>query len=357
MADDQDVRWRVLSIRQWNSTSIVIGLGAGLICAVIIAVAFGAVLVPPDQVARMFAHRIVPDLLQQTWTVNEEQIIFEIRLLRVSGCLVVGVALGAAGVALQGIMRNPMADPYIIGTSGGAGLGATLAMLLPIQLSWLGFGVVQVMAFAGAFVAVMIVYNVARIGPKTPVVTLLLAGFAVSSMLAAVLSFLMMVSGDALRQIVVWMMGGITVASWSQLAIVGPLVLVGTALVYLFTPSLNAFLLGEEQAKYLGVNVEQCKLAVLMLAALLTGAAVSVSGLVGFVGLVVPHVGRLLFGPDHRVLLPAATLIGGIFLVLTDLLARSVMAPTEIPVGVVTALIGSPFFIYLLRKAKKEYAF
>lgn len=322
-----------------------------------IAVALGAVLVPLDQVARMFAHRLAPGFLEPTWTLSEEKIIFEIRLLRVLGCLLVGMALGAAGVALQGIMRNPMADPYVIGTSGGAGLGATLAMLLPIELSWFGFGVVPAMAFVGAFVAVMIVYNVARVGAKTPVVTLLLAGFAVSSMLAAVLSFLMMVSGNALRQIVIWMMGGVTVAAWSQLVVVTPLVLGGIVAIFLFTPALNAFLLGEEQAKYLGVNVERCKVVILMLAALLTGAAVSVSGLVGFVGLVVPHVGRLLFGPDHRLLLPAASLVGGIFLVLADLLARSLLAPTEIPVGVVTALIGSPFFIYLLRKAKKEYAF
>lgn len=347
----------MLNVAQWNRTGILLGLSGGLVGAVLIAVAVGAVLVPVDQVARMFAHRVVPGILEPTWTLSEEQIIFEIRLLRVMGCMVVGMALGAAGVTLQGIMRNPMADPYIIGTSGGAGLGATLAMLLPIQLSWFGFGVVQVMAFIGAFTSVMIVYNVAKVGAKTPVVTLLLAGFAISSMLAAVLSFLMMVSGNALRQIVVWMMGGLTVASWSQLAMVAPLVLAGIVVAYFLAPALNAFLLGEEQAKYLGVNVESCKVIVLMLAALLTGAAVSVSGLVGFVGLVVPHIGRLLFGPDHRVLLPAASLIGGIFLVLADLLARSLMAPTEIPVGVVTALIGSPFFVYLLRKAKKEYAF
>lgn len=347
----------MLNARQLNGTGIMIGLSGALLAAVMVGVALGAVLVPLDQVVRMFAHRVVPDVLPATWSPGEEQIIFEIRLLRVLGCVVVGMALGAAGVALQGILRNPMADPYVIGTSGGAGLGATLAMLLPIQLSWLGFGVVQAMAFGGAFLAVMLVYNVAKVGSKTPVVTLLLAGFAVSSMLAAVLSFLMMISGNALRQIVVWMMGGVTVASWSQLAFVLPLVVAGASVMYLLTPALNAFLLGEEQAKYLGVDVERCKLIILTLAALLTGAAVSVSGLVGFVGLVVPHVGRLVFGPDHRLLLPAATLIGGIFLVLADLLARSLMAPTEIPVGVVTALIGSPFFVYLLRNAKKEYKF
>jgi iron complex transport system permease protein len=345
----------VLNTRTLNGTGVVLGLSVGLVAVVLVAIALGAVLVPVDQVGRMLVGRLLPGLVEQTWTVGDEQIIFDIRLLRVMGCLVVGMSLGAAGAALQGIMRNPLADPYIIGTSGGAGLGATLAMLMPFHMTLLGMGLVPVMAFLGAFIAVMLVYNVAKVGARAPMVTLLLAGFAVSSMMAAILSFLMVVSGDALRQIVIWLMGGVTVVSWTQLLIIVPLFVVGTVALYLYAPALNAFLLGEEQAKYLGVDVERCKLLILMLAALLTGAAVSISGLVGFVGLVVPHVSRLLFGPDHRLLLPASTIVGGIFLVLADLLARSLLPPTEIPVGVVTALCGSPFFIYLLRRSRREY--
>jgi iron complex transport system permease protein len=200
-------------------------------------------------------------------------------------------------------------------------------------------------------------YNIARVGARAAVVTLLLAGFATSSMLAAVMSFLMLVSGATLRRIILWTMGGLAVTGWSQVAIVAPLVLGAMLVAGLFARDLNAFLLGEEEAAYLGVNVERRKLTLLLLGSLLTGAAVSLSGLVGFVGLVIPHVARLVLGPDHRLLLPASALVGAAFLVLADLLARSLLAPTEIPVGIVTALIGAPFFIYLLRRSKREYRF
>jgi iron complex transport system permease protein len=167
----------------------------------------------------------------------------------------------------------------------------------------------------------------------------------------------MLVSGATLRRIILWTMGGLAVTGWSQVAIVAPLVLGAMLVAGLFARDLNAFLLGEEEAAYLGVNVERRKLTLLLLGSLLTGAAVSLSGLVGFVGLVIPHVARLVLGPDHRLLLPASALVGAAFLVLADLLARSLLAPTEIPVGIVTALIGAPFFIYLLRRSKREYQF
>jgi iron complex transport system permease protein len=189
------------------------------------------------------------------------------------------------------------------------------------------------------------------------VITLLLAGFAVSSMLAAVMSFLMMLSGTGLRRIILWTMGGLGGGRWEQLLIVTPLILLGMGWSYLYAGDLNALALGEEQAAYVGVPVERRKVTLLILGSLLTAAAVSVSGLVGFVGLVIPHVARLIFGPDHRLLLPAAALLGGLFLVLSDLLARLLLAPAELPVGVITALVGAPFFIYLLRRSKREYGF
>jgi len=340
-----------------NPTIVLIALLLALLAAIVLAVALGAVAVPPGDIARMALARLAPGRLAVTWTPGDEVIVFTLRLPRVVAAALVGGALAVAGVVFQGLLQNPLADPYIIGTSGGAALGATIALSLPVQALWFGFGLVPVLAFAGAMLAVLLVYNIARVGARAPVVTLLLAGFATSSMLAAVMSFLMLVSGATLRRIILWTMGGLAVTGWSQVAIVAPLVLGAMLVAGRFARDLNAFLLGEEEAAYLGVNVERRKLTLLLLGSLLTGAAVSLSGLVGFVGLVIPHVARLVLGPDHRLLLPASALVGAAFLVLADLLARSLLAPTEIPVGIVTALIGAPFFIYLLRKSKREYRF
>ena len=340
-----------------NPATVLAALTLALLAAVVLAVALGAVAVPLGDIARMVLARLAPGRLPVTWTPGDEVIVFTLRLPRVVAAALVGGALAVAGVVFQGLLQNPLADPYIIGTSGGAALGATIALSLPVQALWFGFGLVPVLAFAGAMLAVLLVYNIARVGARAPVVTLLLAGFATSSMLAAVMSFLMLVSGATLRRIILLTMGGLAVSGWSQVAIVAPLVLGAMLVAGLFARDLNAFLLGEEEAAYLGVNVERRKLTLLLLGSLLTGAAVSLSGLVGFVGLVIPHVARLVLGPDHRLLLPASALVGAAFLVLADLLARSLLAPTEIPVGIVTALIGAPFFIYLLRRSKREYRF
>jgi iron complex transport system permease protein len=340
-----------------NPATVLVVLLIALLAAIVLATALGAVAVPLGDIARMALARLAPGRLPVTWTPGDEVIVFTLRLPRVVAAALVGGALAVAGVVFQGLLQNPLADPYIIGTSGGAALGATIALSLPVQALWFGFGLVPVLAFAGAMVAVLVVYNIARVGARAPVVTLLLAGFATSSMLAAVMSFLMLVSGATLRRIILWTMGGLAVTGWSQVAIVAPLVLGAMLVTGLFARDLNAFLLGEEEAAYLGVNVERRKLTLLLLGSLLTGAAVSLSGLVGFVGLVIPHMARLVLGPDHRLLLPASALVGAAFLVLADLLARSLLAPTEIPVGIVTALIGAPFFIYLLRKGKREYRF
>jgi iron complex transport system permease protein len=346
----------VLLLRR-NPATVLAALALALLAAVVLAVALGAVAVPPGDIARMALARLAPGRLAVTWTPGDEVIVFTLRLPRVVAAALVGGALAVAGVVFQGLLQNPLADPYIIGTSGGAALGATIALSLPVQALWFGFGLVPVLAFAGAMVAVLVVYNIARVGARAPVVTLLLTGFATSSMLAAVMSLLMLVSGATLRRIILWTMGGLAVTGWSQVAIVAPLVLGAMLVAGLFARDLNAFLLGEEEAAYLGVNVERRKLTLLLLGSLLTGAAVSLSGLVGFVGLVIPHVARLVLGPDHRLLLPASALVGAAFLVLADLLARSLLAPTEIPVGIVTALVGAPFFIYLLRRSKREYRF
>jgi len=349
----------VVRRRAWSRAGILLALGLGLLGVIILATSLGTVSIPLGQVMGMIAHRLLGISPSEAAAPSRqaEAIILQVRMPRVVTAAIVGCALAAAGTVFQGLLRNPMADPYIIGTSGGAALGATLALILPWHVIWFGFTLVPILAFAGAMGAVLVVYRVARVGPRTPVTTLLLAGFALSSMMAAAMSFLMLASTRTLHRVVLWTMGGVSASGWSQILVVTPLVLIGMVLALLLAHDLNVFLLGEEQAAHLGVNVERRKLALLMVGSLLTAAAVSVSGLVGFIGLVVPHMARLLFGPDHRFLLPASALVGAIFLVLADLLARMLMSPAEIPVGIITALFGAPFFIYLLRRSRREYVF
>ncbi|MFC1984670.1 FecCD family ABC transporter permease [Chloroflexota bacterium] len=331
-----------------------------MVIALLLASAFGAVNIPLPDILKMALNKVAIFDFPSTWGAVDEIIIFQIRLPRAIGGALVGAALATAGVLFQGLLRNPMADPYIIGTSAGAALGATVAMILPINLAFLGFGLVPVAAFGGALATVFLVYNLARVGGKTPIISMLLAGFVVSALLAAVMAFMMSMSdrfGLNFRSVYSFLMGHISVTGWEQVAIIAPLVIGSIIGARFFAFRLNAFSLGEEGAAYLGIEVERDKILVLALGSLLTAAAVSISGLVGFVGLVVPHAVRMSLGPDHRLLLPASALAGATFLVIADLLARILLAPVEIPVGIITAIIGAPFFIYLLRHTRKEYAF
>ena len=349
----------LIRIRQNHRLLVLLVLAAILILCLLIAAALGAVPISPLSIVKMVLNKLpIIDFLA-TWQPSDETILFQIRLPRVVAGALVGAALAVAGVLFQGLLRNPMADPYIIGTSAGAALGATVAMMLPISIAFLSFGLVPVAAFVGALGAVVVVYNLARVGGKTPVVSMLLAGFAVSAMLTAVVFFMVTMSGrtELIQTVYSFLMGSISVSGWMKIIVVAPLIIGGVVAARFLAFRLNAFSLGEEGAAYLGINVERDKLLVLGLGSLLTAAAVSISGLVGFVGLVVPHAVRLVFGPDHRFLLPAAALCGGAFLVLADLLARTLLAPTEIPLGILTAIIGAPFFIYLLRRTRREYAF
>jgi iron complex transport system permease protein len=331
-----------------------------LVGAMLLSCTLGAVSIPPLDIVKMTLNKLPFVDFQPTWQATDETIIFQIRLMRVIGGALVGAALATAGVLFQGLLRNPMADPYIIGTSAGAALGATLAMMLPVSLAFAGFGLVPIGAFCGALITVMLVYNLARVGGTTPVISMLLAGFVVSAMLAAVMSLFIIISDILqlkLHSVFSFIMGSISVQSWSQMAVIAPLILGGIVAARFFAFHLNAFSLGEEGAAYLGINVEREKMLILALGSLLTACAVSLSGLIGFVGLVVPHAARLALGPDHRMLLPVSALAGAAFLVIADSLARTVLAPTEIPVGIFTALIGAPFFIFLLRRTRREYAF
>ncbi len=280
-------------------------------------------------------------------------ILLQIRVPRVILAAAVGSSLAVSGAVFQGLFRNPMADPYVIGISSGAALGAVFAMLGGFSLALGGFGAVPLFAFAGGISTMMLVYSMARVGRAVPVMTLLLAGIAVSAFLSALVSLFTYFAGENLHMVVFWMMGGLGGATWQQVQVMVPYALAGYICVSFFSRELNAMLLGEETASNLGVNTEQVKKILLVGASLLVAAAVSTSGIIGFVGLVVPHFVRLVAGPDHRFLIPASALLGGSLLIATDTLARIVIAPSELPVGIITALIGAPMFIYLLKKRRK----
>jgi iron complex transport system permease protein len=340
-------------------TAVVLGLG-GLLLAVVlvVAVALGSVGVGLDDTARILAHRLLGLPLTQTWSPGAETIIVDLRLPRVLTAMLVGAGLASAGTVFQALLRNPMADPYLIGTAAGASLGAIAGILAPILLpalalgagsAWLGIGLVQALAFSGGLLTVLLVYSVARTGGTVHVVTLLLTGYAVSSILAAGVALLMFLSGRALGAVFAWLMGSMAGASWTSLAFATPLVLISFVLLLVRWRRLNLLLLGDGAAAHLGVDVEREKLVLTALATLATSAVVAISGTIGFVGLVVPHVLRLAIGPDHRLLLPSSALFGASLLALADLGAR---LAGGIPVGIVTALIGAPFFLWLLRRAR-----
>ena len=339
---------------------IILGLLIVLIAVMLLSVSTGPIKISIPVIVKILLNKLGIYNNTSGWPPVYDSIIFEVRLPRVLGAALVGAALSTAGLLFQGLFRNPMADPYIIGTASGAAFGATLAMLLPLSLVFFGFGLVPVAAFLGALGSVLIVYRLARFGGKTPIVSMLLAGFVVSSFLVAIIMLLLTMSdrlGLKLQQVFSFLMGGITVTYWQQLAVIAPLVIGGIVLTRFFASHLNAFSVGEEGAAYLGIDVEREKKIILGFGSLLTACAVSMGGLIGFVGLIMPHAMRLLLGPDHRLLLPASAISGAAFLVVADLLARTLLSPAEIPVGVLTALIGAPFFIYLLRCSRREYAF
>lgn len=271
-------------------------------------------------------------------------IFFDIRLPRVIAALLVGCGLAVAGTSMQGLFKNSMADPYIIGTSSGAALGAAVSIVL------LGGSGLPVFAFIGATGATFTVYIIATRNGRAPVETLLLTGVALSMFFSAFLSFLMYSAGNSLHQIVFWLMGGFWNVGWSDVW-TALLILVGSLVLFAFSRDLNILSLGEEEAVHLGVNVELLKKSLLFLSSFITGIAVSIAGAIGFIGLITPHIMRLVVGPDHRVLFPSAMIAGGLFLLWADTIARSFA--NEMPVGVITSFVGAPFFVYLLRRRMK----
>jgi iron complex transport system permease protein len=288
-------------------------------------------------------------------TVNAA-IILQIRLPRILAGVFIGAALAASGVLYQGVFKNPMADPYILGVSTGAAVGAGTGILFGAGLSYFGFPIVQTSAFIAAMVTVFFVYAISRVGSRVPEMTLLLSGIAITIFLGAIYQLMQVVAENyQLHALVSWTIGSLSNIPWSDLWKIVPIAIVGVALSYFFSRDLNMISLGDETAQNLGVNTERTKKILLTIGAMMTAVAVSISGSIGFVGLMIPHITRLLVGPDHRLLLPASAIVGAIFLVLCDAVARVLTGAAELPVGIITAIAGIPFFIFLLRKKKLSY--
>jgi iron complex transport system permease protein len=319
-----------------------------LFIALILSLGVGAVFIPPERVISVFV-----DSPESNLVASDATIVRDLRLARVILAALVGAGLGTAGAAFQALFRNPLADPFVIGASGGAALGATLAITLGLTWSMAGFGPIPLAAFVGSLLAVMVVYAIAS-GSGGSIIGLLLAGAALSTVLSSIVSLLMMISDESMHQIFSWLLGGFGGRSWVHLWNSGPYLLIGFLLMWLLARPLDALAAGDETALTIGLPLKYARGAVVAIATLVTAAAVSAAGIIGFVGLVAPHIARLLFGATHHRLIPTSALIGALLTLLADDLARTLLAPVELPVGIITSLVGGIFFLYLLKTRQRE---
>lgn len=281
-------------------------------------------------------------------------IVLNIRMPRIILASFVGCGLSIVGATFQSLFRNPMADPYVIGISSGAAFGATLAMVLGLESYFLGVGIVSSFAFIFSLITAFFVYNISRVGNRVPTNNILLSGIAVSLFMSSFVSIMMIFNKDKIEKIVFWTMGSFSAASWQQVAVIIPVVVIGTVMIIVNSRKLNIISLGEESAETLGVDIESTKKLMIIVSSMIIGTSVAFTGIIGFVGLIVPHIVRGFVGGDNKKVVILASLTGAIFLVLCDTIARSIVPPTEIPIGAITAFFGTPFFIYLLRKNNRR---
>ena len=356
-ASDRDLRglsasWsrRVLGLGPFAAATLL------LAAAAIFAVTQGTTAIPVQAAAAILLERLpfvhVPIDAPETW----QQIIVEVRLPRVAAAGVVGAALSYSGAAYQGVFRNPLADPFLLGVASGAALGASIAIVSPLPIDSYGFGWVPLFAFVGAAVAVTLVYALSRTGGMRDNATLLLAGIALSAVASGITSFMLLSGGPKTYPIFSFLFGGFNTASWPRLLVALPYFVIGALVVLVQARALNVLQLDEEQAAHLGVDVTRTRVIVLAAASVVAAAAVAVAGVIGFVGLIVPHMVRMVSGNDYRRLLPLTAILGAAFVILVDVVARRVLAPQEVPVGIVTEIIGAPFFVYLLRRGRSAGA-
>ncbi len=343
--------WRragtILTHRRW--LGMMGALVAASIAICILCLQFGATRVDLATLLSVITQLLTAGNIEVAGADTAATIMMHIRLPRVLMGFVVGGSLAAVGVTLQALLRNPLADPYVLGVSSGAALGAALAMLLGIGASMMLLPVLPLCGFAGGLLALLLIYRLAQSQGRLPVHSLLLAGVILNAILTALIMFITSImEPNRSAGLMAWLMGSLTAPGYPALGVLVAYAVLVLALVMHKVHALNVLTLGEDTARSLGIETERVKKQLFVLTALLTGAVVSVSGMIGFVGMVVPHAVRLVVGSDHRLLLPASALVGGMFLVISDTMARTILAPAEIPVGIVTALAGGPFFLYLL---------
>ena len=339
-------RWTLKRWAWWNLFLLVCLAGVALI-----ALSRGAVSIPVGRSWSILFHHFLGWPAGDGFSPREISIILELRWPRILSGAVVGGGLALVGGVLQALLRNPLADPFVLGISSGAALGAVLAILFGLGGGLLGSYLVPGTAFAAALLTIFLVYFIARTGGRVPLQTMLLAGVIVSSFFSAIIMFLIsMTSDERLHSVTFWLMGSLEYMASQNVGFIFLYLLVGALFLLSRARDFNLLTLGEETALELGVDVERVKMTSFVFTSLITGAIVSGSGLIAFVGLIVPHMVRMIWGPDHRFLLPASMLAGAMFLIAADTLARTLLAPLEIPVGVITAITGAPFFIYILRK-------
>lgn len=336
--------------RQRRGRAILV-LAPALAVVIVVAIGVGAVEISPLQVISILLSWLGLEPITE-FSEIQERVLQAIRLPRVVLGALVGAALSVSGAAMQGLFRNPLADPGLLGISSGASVAAAASIV--IGWNTLGMYVTPLAAFIGAVAATALIYLIAQEGGRVNVATMLLAGIAINAICGAVTGLFVYLANDSeLRSITFWQMGSLSSASWRSVLSAGPFLLLTAVLMPFLANALNALLLGENNARYLGVPVDTVKWIIVALVALGVGAGVAVSGMIGFVGLVVPHLIRLWLGPNHRVLLPASALLGAILLILADLLARTIVVPAELPIGIVTAVMGGPFFLYLLLRDRR----
>jgi len=322
-----------------------------LLFALLLSVAIGAVYIPPATIARIISQGLFFDSGVTIDTTNT--ILFQLRLPHTILIAMAGAALAASGAGYQGLFQNPLADPYLIGVASGAGLGAVLAMSINWPTNLLGYFSIPVAAFVGGAATVILVYRLARFGNAVSITNLILAGVAVGSFASALTSMIMLRSDGEVRRAIAWLLGGSTLSGWPPVIASLPFIVISLGILIGSGYTLNVLQFGDEQAQQLGLPVERIKVLIILTASLATATAVSFTGVIGFIGLIVPHMVRILWGPDYRRLIPLSILAGATTLLLADLLARTLLAPQEIPVGIITALAGAPFFLWILWRSQR----
>ncbi|NDI35802.1 FecCD family ABC transporter permease [Chengkuizengella sediminis] len=332
--------------------------GAGLLLlllSIVVSLSMGSAHIPLLQVWRILLHQLpfVGQHISVDWPISSEKIILQVRFPRIILGILVGACLSLAGAGFQGVLRNPLADPFTLGVATGASVGASFLILFGIQFLWLGQWTVPIVAFLSGMLSLLFVFKLAGIQGKFRVETVILSGVVVQAFLGSIVSFMITLSDDVINRILFWLMGSLALRGWDFSIILFPYLFIGLIILLGYGRVLNLFALGERQAAHLGVNVNRSKWIVLIFSTLISAAAVSVAGVIGFVGLIVPHLIRLLVGSDYRLILPLSGLFGAIYVLWADTIARMLLNPQEIPLGVITAFIGAPFFAYLLSKNKK----